>query len=241
MKLKTLIIYQSLFKAVTTDLVNGKEVVVDKGSLVKAIRASMSIPSVFEPVRYDNTLLIDGGVLNNFPVDVAKAWGADIIIGSDVGGGLKPIEELNNVSNILFQTAMLTSSLKIPEHRALCDVLIDHTEVLTYETQDFVHNKDILKQGELATQKSLDAIIALSKQINTSKQKPELPFKPLISLDAINYFNISEENIDLVKARMDLSTSEMYDTNGINTAVDRAMGHNCSIKLIMNLKTILKN
>ena len=93
------------FKAVTTDLVNGKEVVVDQGSLVKAIRASMSIPSVFEPVRYDNTLLIDGGVLNNFPVDVAKAWGADIIIGSDVGGGLKPIEELDNVSNILFQTA----------------------------------------------------------------------------------------------------------------------------------------
>lgn len=212
------------FKAVTTDLVNGKEVVVDQGSLVKAIRASMSIPSVFEPVRYDNTLLIDGGVLNNFPVDVAKTWGADIIIGSDVGGGLKPIEELDNVSNILFQTAMLTSSLKIPEHRELCDVLIDHTEVLTYETQDFVHSKDILKQGELATQKSLDEIIALSKQINTSKQKPELPFKPLISLDAVNYFNISEENIDLVKARMDLSTSEMYDTNGINTAVDRAIG-----------------
>ena len=68
------------FKAVTTDLVNGKEVVVDQGSLVKAIRASMSIPSVFEPVRYDNTLLIDGGVLNNFPVDVAKAWGADILM-----------------------------------------------------------------------------------------------------------------------------------------------------------------
>ena len=116
---------------------------------------------------------------------MAKAWGADIIIGSDVGGGLKPIEELDNVSNILFQTAMLTSSLKIPEHRALCDVLIDHTEVLTYETQDFIHSKDILKQGELATQKSLDAIIALSKLINTSKQKPKLPFKPLISLDAI--------------------------------------------------------
>ncbi|MGB2232420.1 MAG: patatin-like phospholipase family protein, partial [Flavobacteriaceae bacterium] len=212
------------FKAVTTDLVNGKELVVNQGSLVKAIRASMSIPSVFEPVTYNNTLLIDGGVLNNFPVDVAKAWGADIIIGSDVGGGLKPIEELDNVSNILFQTAMLNSSLKIPSHRALCDVLIDHTEVLTYETQDFVHSKDILKQGELATKKSLDAIVALSKQLNTSKQKPRLPFKPMISLDTINYFNISEENIDLIKARMNLTTNEMYDTNGINTAVDRALG-----------------
>ncbi|WP_141675445.1 patatin-like phospholipase family protein [Formosa haliotis] len=65
------------FRAMATDIVNGKQVVLDHGSLVTAMRASMSIPGVFKPVDYKNTLLVDGGVLNNFPVDVAKEMGAD--------------------------------------------------------------------------------------------------------------------------------------------------------------------
>ena len=62
------------YRAVTTDIVNGKLVVLDRGSLSQAMRASMSIPTVFKPVLYENTLLVDGGILNNFPTDIAKAW-----------------------------------------------------------------------------------------------------------------------------------------------------------------------
>ena len=69
------------FRAMTTDIVNGKEVILDKGSLSLAMRASMSVPSIFQPVVYENTLLVDGGILNNFPTNVAKHMGADIIIG----------------------------------------------------------------------------------------------------------------------------------------------------------------
>ena len=59
------------FKAVATDIVNGKIVVLDEGSLATAMRASMSLPGIFSPVPYKNTLLVDGAILNNFPVDVA--------------------------------------------------------------------------------------------------------------------------------------------------------------------------
>ncbi len=62
------------FRAVTTDIINGKEVILDRGSLALAMRASMSIPGVFSPIRYKNTLLVDGGLLNNFPADIAKIW-----------------------------------------------------------------------------------------------------------------------------------------------------------------------
>ena len=102
------------YRAVTTDIVNGKEVIFDKGSVSLAMRASMSIPGVFEPVQYENTLLVDGGVLNNFPTDIAKELGADIIIGSDVGGGMQKKEKLNNIAALLFQAGMLTSNLKNP-------------------------------------------------------------------------------------------------------------------------------
>ncbi|MGB5322429.1 patatin-like phospholipase family protein, partial [Lutimonas sp.] len=78
------------YRAMTTDIVNGKEVLIESGSLGFAMRASMSIPGVFEPIPYNNTLLVDGGVLNNFPVNIAKEMGYDIIIGSDVGGGMQP-------------------------------------------------------------------------------------------------------------------------------------------------------
>ena len=86
------------FRAVATDIVNGKIVVLDNGSLATAMRASMSLPGVFSPVPYKNTLLIDGAILNNFPVDVAKDLGADIIIGSDVGDGMMKKDELENIS-----------------------------------------------------------------------------------------------------------------------------------------------
>ena len=73
------------YRAMTTDIVNGKEVLFSKGPVSLAMRASMSIPGVFKPVPYENTLLVDGGVLNNFPVNVAQEMGFDIISGSDVG------------------------------------------------------------------------------------------------------------------------------------------------------------
>lgn len=91
------------YRAIATDIVNGDEVVLKEASLATAMRASMSIPSVFKPVEYNDVLLVDGGILNNFPVDVAKAWGADIIIGSDVGGGMLPKEELEGFTNILIK------------------------------------------------------------------------------------------------------------------------------------------
>src|SRR5690554_4627743 len=115
------------FRALATDIVNGKEVVLDKGSLALAMRASMSIPGVFQAVPYEETLLIDGGLLNNFPVDVAKNMGADIIIGSDVGDKPFTKETLNKIPTLMSQATMLNSNIKRPENRAVCDILIDHS------------------------------------------------------------------------------------------------------------------
>ncbi|MFR4038364.1 MAG: patatin-like phospholipase family protein [Butyricimonas faecalis] len=69
------------FACVASNLVDGKEVIQDYGVLPLAMRASMAIPGAFAPVRQDSMVLVDGGISNNFPVDIAKAMGADIIIG----------------------------------------------------------------------------------------------------------------------------------------------------------------
>ena len=72
------------FRCVTTDIRNAKEVIFSKGALCKALRASMSIPGIFKPVEHNGLMLVDGGMLNNLPVDVCRQMGADIVIAVDL-------------------------------------------------------------------------------------------------------------------------------------------------------------
>jgi len=84
------------FRCVAADFETGEPVVLGSGSLAKAIRASMSIPSVFEPIEIDGRLLIDGGVVRNLPVQEVKEMGADIIIAIDVTSPLYKKDELTS-------------------------------------------------------------------------------------------------------------------------------------------------
>lgn len=72
--------------AVATDLKAGREVVFNEGSLFKAIRASISLPSFYEPMQYDDMVLVDGGVLNPIPLNRVKRHTGDILVGIDVSG-----------------------------------------------------------------------------------------------------------------------------------------------------------
>ena len=216
------------FISMATDIVNGKEVIMNKGSLALAMRASMSIPGIFRPVEYNGTLLIDGGVLNNFPTDVAKSMGADIIIGSDVSGGMEKKDKLDNLSSLLFQMGMLTSNLKNPENRKYCDILVDHLPYLTYSTGDFVKGKEIFQQGKIATKLQLNALVALAEQLKGYPKKVhELPYKEKVfTPDTISYTGISEANLKLVKDRANLKTNVTYTVPDIVEGINRAMGTN---------------
>ena len=216
------------YRAMTTDIVNGKEVLLESGSLGFAMRASMSIPGVFEPIPYENTLLVDGGVLNNFPVNVAKEMGYDIIIGSDVGGGMQTKDKLNSIPALLFQAGMLTSNLKNPENRALCDILIDHMPNLTYSTGDFDKGDAIYEEGKIAVANNMGQLMALADRLKGYKQRThEIPdVKDEFALDSIVYEGISEANLDIVKARSRIRAGKTYSTQELIDGVDKAMGTN---------------
>jgi NTE family protein len=91
------------FRAVATDIATGDAVVFDRGDLALAIRASMSVPAAFAPMRVDGRLLVDGGIVNNVPVDVVKAMGADRIIAVDVGAPLLDDSQLTSPFTITMQ------------------------------------------------------------------------------------------------------------------------------------------
>lgn len=226
------------YRAMATDIVNGKEVILDKGSLNFAMRASMSIPAVFLPVEYGEVILVDGGVLNNFPTDVAKSMGADIIIGSDVGGGMQPKDELNSIVNLLFQTGMLSSNLKNPGNRDLCSILIDHVGILTYGTGDFDKAIEIYDQGKIATIANKQAFIDLAEKLKGYKQRNhELPpVKDEFEIMKINYKGISEQNLSLVKARSNFRTQTLYSTKDINAGIDKIVGTNIFDRIGYNIQ-----
>ena len=216
------------YRAMTTDIVNGKEVLFDSGAVALAMRATMSIPGVFQPIEYDNTLLVDGGVLNNFPVNVAKELGADIIIGSDVGGGMQTKEKLNSIPALLFQAGMLTSNLRNPRHREMCDILVDHMPHLTYSTGDFSKSGEIYEQGKEAVRQNMEELVKLAASLKGYQQREhKLPdVKDAFTLDTIIYKDISAANLELVKAKIDLEKGETYSTQEMIDGIDRAMGTN---------------
>ncbi|GAA0848134.1 patatin-like phospholipase PlpD [Marinobacter szutsaonensis] len=97
------------FRAVATDLATGEQVVIGRGNLAEAVRASMSIPGVYAPVELDGRLLVDGGVANNLPVSVAREMGADVIIAVDITDPLMDTDDLREAFSVVGQlTTLLT-------------------------------------------------------------------------------------------------------------------------------------
>jgi NTE family protein len=91
------------FRAIAADIETGKQVVLQRGDLAQAMRASMSIPGVFAPVEIGDRLLVDGGIANNLPADIARQMGADIIIAVDIGTSLRSRKNLSSAANITAQ------------------------------------------------------------------------------------------------------------------------------------------
>jgi NTE family protein len=112
------------FVATGTDIETGEAVVLDTGSLALAMRASMSIPGLFDPVRMNNRLLVDGGITRNLPAREARALGANILICSDVTDPLLPADSLESLVDVLLQTSTIYTNAASEADRRMCDVLI---------------------------------------------------------------------------------------------------------------------
>lgn len=124
------------FACVGTDLATGREVVMTEGFLPTAIFSSMSIPGVFAPGKHNVYLLTDGGLANNFPTDVAKRMGADIIIGVDLRKDLYPADEIGSLDKLTSQIINFYSLEKDSINKCLCDIII-RPDITGYNTSSF--------------------------------------------------------------------------------------------------------
>lgn len=155
------------FACVAVDVVDGKDYVFHNGSLPLAMRASMAIPAVFAPVRLDSMVLVDGGLNDNYPVDVALKMGADIIIGVDLGtSDLKVLEGLNTPGDVIGQIIALHGYEKYAKNKERTDLLF-RPNMTPYNAASFSTTAldTLIRRGEQEARSRWDEIIALKKKI----------------------------------------------------------------------------
>ena len=157
------------FAAVATDLNRGTRVVLDRGPLARAIRASCAIPGVFQPVEHQGRLLVDGGVADNLPVAVAREKGADIVIAVDISQNVTNFN-ITNLVDVTLQAVHIMFSENVSQRRRDADVLISPA-VGNVAMMDFTQKKRLMQVGIEAGQQAAPAIRAAIEAWNTKHGK----------------------------------------------------------------------
>ena len=142
------------FTAVATDVASGQAVALDSGSLAAALRASMSLPSIFEPVEIDGRLLVDGGVVRNLPAQEARERGATVVICSDVSGGLADAAKVRSVIDVISQMVAFQMTASTADQRRLCDVQIQ-PDTKGLSSDSYNRGAEWIKRGETAARAAL--------------------------------------------------------------------------------------
>lgn len=139
------------FRAVTTDLISGKQVVIKDGSLAEALRASATVPLLFTPVEKDSMQLIDGGLVTNVPVDVARQEGYDIVIAVNSTSGLRSMDQLNAPWQTADQIMGIMMQLSNEVQLKKADIVIT-PEVGNHLSSDFKGLDSLIVRGRLAAE-----------------------------------------------------------------------------------------
>jgi NTE family protein len=141
---------------VATDLMTGETVTLVKGSVARAVRASSAIPGVFVPVQFAGRTLIDGGVTNNLPIEIARQKGADVVIAVNLTQDVKNVQ-IDSVIDIILQSIDIMGKELLKYKRQGAEVLIE-PQLGDVGTMDFSQKKKCIEEGMKAARKALPQI-----------------------------------------------------------------------------------
>ncbi len=221
------------FACVATNLSTGEEVVLNEGYLPISMRASMAIPGVFSPVTIKGKVLVDGGMVNNFPVDVAKELGADIIIGVDVQNELAKPDELKSINQVFMQIMGLMGNDRYLENVKRTDIYIK-PDVSDFTTFSFSKNSidSLIVNGYIAAKRKYSELETLSKKLNTGenlRHRLKAPKATEITKDTfmiadIIMHGVSEQDGKWLLRKAGLNKNSRISGDEINRAISIFMG-----------------
>ena len=221
------------FACVATDLYSMTPKYWTSGNLNDAMRSTMAIPFYFRAVRENGEILLDGGMRNNFPVDLAKEMGADIVIGSEMSVP-RQLDELNNPMDFIFQTITLLSKETAGPARKMLDLDVHH-ELAGYNMLSFDDKSvdDIIDQGyqnALSRKEmfeSIAAVFADKVKAPVSRPAPAVNLsQKKVRVSEVRYTGIPEEEQEYILRKDDLPSDSMYDRTVIEGLLNKIYGTN---------------
>lgn len=207
------------FCAVATDIERGEKVVLDHGDLARAVRASMSIPGVFAPIQINGFLLVDGGLVENLPVQEALDMGADIVIAVDVGEPLFEQNQLNSISRITNQMIGMQIRTNVQKSLSMANVII-RPELQGFGSSEFERGPEMVPLGIEAALKmraDLSRLSVPAGEYQAHLEKIRRPHPQLNTFRSVQIVQSAEDQADHLFQHVNIRPGDAFDLERIRT------------------------
>jgi NTE family protein len=214
------------YRAVAADIETGESFVIDHGDLARAMRASMSIPGAFAPVEIEGHLLVDGGITDNMPVDLARSLGADVIIAVDVSSPMRTREELDNVFGVVGQLTSMLSRLNVEDQIPRVDILLD-PELGELGGGDYTKARELVATGEAEARRhagELARYAVSEEEYAAYRTRYRYKPRPPTRVDFVEVVGNDLVDRRVIDARMRIQAEDSLDVEAIDKDVTAVYG-----------------
>jgi NTE family protein len=217
------------FKAMVTDIETGESIALDRGDLALAIRASMSLPAMFVPPKIEGATYVDGGIVNNLPVDTVREMGADVVIAVDIGSKMLSAEELNKLTDVSGQSMGILNRQVVEDQLSRADLILA-PDLDGFGTLAFAKREAILDRGRVEAEEKLASLkqFALSdgeyERHLLRRQARLSPPEQANHLKSIAIAGLERVDERIVTARIRLKEGDVLDYEVLHDDLDRIFG-----------------
>nr|WP_299072147.1 patatin-like phospholipase family protein [uncultured Allomuricauda sp.] len=208
------------FLCIATNVETGEQVLLDNGYLPEAIMASGTFPSLFEPTEIGGEILIDGGVVNNYPIDELKKIGANLIIGVDVQHGLATRESLSSATEILLQINNYRTVSDMKEKVEKTEIYI-RPDIDDFSVIDFDKGSEIVESGEKAAYKKITELQEIAKNQNVSPMvKDEVSIADSLTINRLIIRGNDRYTRGYIKGKLRFNLAEKISFNKLKQGIN---------------------
>ena len=218
------------FACVATELVSGKAKVWRDGKITQALRSTMSIPGIFAPVKTDSMVLVDGGMRDNYPTELARTMGADIIIGVDVSSGSRGYDKINNLGDIvnagidMLGRSVYEANVKIPDVNIKPD--LDGYTMMSFDTESI---DKIIESGYQAACDNEDILLQIKEKVGEDSVVRKRKQAVNINIDSVYVSDIEIRGVTgrekaILMDKIEIEPGEKVCSKDVENAVAAVFG-----------------
>ena len=213
------------FYCIATNMETGEAVVLDKGNLAEAMSLSSILPTLFQPIEKDGILLMDGGIANNYPVEILKTKNLDYIIGVNVQEDLLTKDEIKSVSEILTQINSFRSTEVMKAKKEMTDLFIE-PNVEGYNVISFNKGSEIIEKGKKAVTPFLNELKRLKTSQNFKKKNKKVNTIDTLKINKIDILGNEKYTDSYVLGKLRFRRGETLSFEDFNNGVNNLLATN---------------